>query len=195
MTAITTRQTDWAAIPTIEIDVSQILDPNEIKRIFKKHKIDKYLYRIMYKGIVIKFGMSADNAGDWGERVARQIAHGSFWDKDVRNNGNSGADWRVIEELFEELYGIGIEKNGLTVKVWDMTNYPFDSIDEWHEVKDAESELIQKYIDSVGQQPIGNLTNEFSVKKQAKIKKTVAQNLFEGLVIKITPKRNRKKKD
>ena len=49
---------DWTIIPTHTIDVSTINAPYDISLIMKALKIDKYCYQIMYKSIVIKYGIN-----------------------------------------------------------------------------------------------------------------------------------------
>ena len=97
--------TDWSIIPTHNINVRDLQSPYDISLFMKSHKIDKYLYQIMYKGIVIKYGMSADNSRNYGERIYRQIGHLRSWGTQ-RLNGSSGSDWRIVEEDFETLYNM-----------------------------------------------------------------------------------------
>ena len=68
---------NWNSFPKYTIDIGDLSAPIEVVYFFKKYAIDKYVYRIMFKGIVLKFGMSAPESStrDWGERVYRQIGH------------------------------------------------------------------------------------------------------------------------
>ena len=173
-------QIDWDSIPKYVINLAKIDDPYDICEIFKHYKIDKYLYKIQYKGIVIKFGMSADKSRNFGDRAYRQIGHMSSWPKDVRLTGSSGADWRVIEEDFLNTYGFQIEHQSATLTVWDVTNYDFKSINSRNEILDMEAQLIESYRQAVGEKPIGNINDEANRLNRPYTSKAVMGHLFEN---------------
>ena len=169
---------NWNIIPTHVIDVSTIDAPYDISLIMKALGIDRYCYQIMYKGIVIKYGMSADNSRNYGERIYRQIGHSKSWGS-KRLTGSSGADWRIIEEDFLDLYGFPIDKDHMKIKLWDLTNYPFVTINPWDEVNAVEAQLIDAYVDAVGEKPIGNINDEANVIRKAGIRVDLMVDLFE----------------
>ena len=169
---------DWNIIPTHSINVGKLADPYDICHLLKQHKINKYVYRIMYKGIVLKYGMSADRSRNYGDRLYRQIAHSESWGA-RRNNGSSGADWRIIETDFENLYGFKIDKAHVTIKIWNMSNYPFVSIDPWTEVYYTEQTLIENYSTIVGEKPIGNINDDANYKRKGHIRRDTFGGLFE----------------
>lgn len=169
---------NWNNTPTYDIDVGQISDPFEISKLMKSLGIKKYCYRIMYKGIVIKYGMSADNSRNCGERIYRQIGHSASWGSQ-RLNGSSGADWRIVEEDFYNEYGIHIDKNYISIRVWDFTNFPFQTYNPWDEVNAIEAQLIDEYVRLIGKKPIGNINDEANVIRKAAVTKDTLNNLFE----------------
>jgi hypothetical protein len=169
---------DWSIIPTYSIAVSTLDDPYEICRLMRGAKIDKYVYQITWKGLVIKYGMSADNSRTYGERVYRQIGHSKSWG-DKRLVCSSGSDWRIIEEDFLKQYGMDLDKDSLTIKIWDATNYPFETIRPWDEVYAMEQELIRKYVELVGSKPIGNVNDDKNIIYKARIKKSTWEAHFE----------------
>ena len=172
---------DWQKYVTKhEIKVGKLSDPCEIADLFRQHGIEKYVYRISYKGITIKFGMSCPSASTarHGDRLYRQIGHNSSWG-DQRLTGSSGADWRVIEEDFEKEYGFKIDHNCMSITVWDLTNYPFETIDPSKEVNAIENSMIEKYTDIAGSKPIGNINDESTIKKKSSIPKDLMDDLFE----------------
>ena len=173
--------TNWSIIPTHNINVKELQSPYDISLFMKSHKIEKYLYKIMYKGIVIKFGMSADNSRNYGERIYRQIGHLRSWGNQ-RLTGSSGSDWRIVEEDFENMYGIPIDKNYIKIKIWDLTNYPFITINPWNEVLILESQLIARYVDAVGEKPIGNINDEANAIRRPAIQTSTWVKLFEPAV-------------
>lgn len=170
--------TNWDIIPKYTIDVGMLNDPYEISKIMREYKIEKYCYKIMFKGIVLKFGMSADNSRNYGERLYRQIGHSKSW-AEKRLNGSSGSDWRIVEEDFYDMYGMAIDRSHMKVMVWDLTNYPFVSIDPWYEIIAIENQLIEKYKDAVGEKPIGNINDESSIQRRSYIRTETFDRLFD----------------
>jgi len=174
--------TNWNIIPTYNINIKDLQSPYDVSLFMKSHKIDKYLYQIMYKGIVIKFGMSADNSRNYGERIYRQIGHLRSWGNQ-RLTGSSGSDWRIVEEDFENLYGIPIDKDYIKIKIWDLTDYPFITINPWNEVLILESQLIARYVEAVGEKPIGNINDEANSIRRTSIHTSTWVKLFEPEIL------------
>jgi hypothetical protein len=169
---------DWAIIPQYTLQVSKLNSPYEICQRMRKAKIDKYVYEIRWKGLVIKYGMSADNSRAYGERLYRQIGHSKSWGAQ-RLVCSSGSDWRIIEEDFEKEYGLPLDKDNLQITVWDASNYPFETINPWDEVYFMEQELIRKYKEVVGVKPIGNINDDKNIIYKARIKKSTWENMFD----------------
>ena len=169
---------NWNLIPQHTILGHTLDDPFDISRILKQFKIRKYLYRIVYNGIVIKYGMSGDNSKNYGERLYRQIGHCKSWGN-KRLTGSSGSDFRITEEDFEILYGFGIDHTKLTITVYDCTQYPFITINWWDEVLAMETYLIKKYVELVGTKPIGNINDEKNIQRKPKILIKTWESLFE----------------
>jgi hypothetical protein len=177
---------DWSKIVKHTIDVGKLNVPSEISNLMKTFKIRKYLYSIRYKGILLKYGMSADNSRIYGDRVYRQVGHSKSWENDPvinntskRLNGSSGSDWRVVEEDFEKLYGFPIDRKQMMVTIYDVTNYPFKTIDTWTEINVMENDLIERYRELVGEKPIGNINDEANAKRRPKILKSTWGGLFK----------------
>ena len=171
---------NWDAIPKYIIDLGKINDPYDVCVICKHYKIAKYLYKIQYKGIVIKFGMSADRSRNYGNRGYRQVGHMASWPSGVRLTGSSGADWRVIEEDFYNLYGFHIDHKFVTLTIWDVSKYPFKSINSRNEILDMEAQLIESYRQAVGEKPIGNINDEANYLNRPYINKETMSHLLEN---------------
>jgi len=169
---------NWQEIPRYSLEVKLLKSSYEICLMMKTSKIDKYVYRIKHKGLVLKFGMSADNSRTYGERLYRQIGHCESWGN-KRLVCSSGSDWRIIEEDFYKKYQSKIDKNELIITIYDLTNYPFESINPWDEVYYIEQTLINQYKDIVGEKPIGNINDDHNIMYKARIKKVTFDNLFE----------------
>ena len=170
---------NWSSFPCYTLHIKDISSPIEINHFFKKYNIDKYVYRIKFKGIVLKFGMSSpkSESRDWGDRLYRQIAHCTSW-KEQRIDGSSGADWLVIERDFKEKYGIEIDHSKLVCTVWDVTDYNFESFDPSLEVEKMESELIEQYVQIVGEKPIGNLNDHVNAQNRSYVPKETYDTIF-----------------
>ena len=174
---------DWATIPTIIIDYGKLAKPTDLCAIFKQYNIRKYTYEIIQRGInglpdiLIKIGMSADNSRNFAERAYRQLAHSKSWGE-LRIKGSSGADWLVIEEEFLEKYGFPIDKNLLTIKVKNLTDYKFTLLNQWDEVNKIEAFQIEQYAKIYGRKPIGNIYDEHNARFKPAIRKLTFQSLF-----------------
>jgi len=168
---------NWSIIPVYSLDVAKLKAPYDISVFMKKKEISKYLYQIMYKGIVLKYGMSADNSRTYGERIYRQIGHSRSWGEQ-RLTGSSGSEWRIIEEDFQNQYGVDIHKDFLKIKLWNVSKYPFKTINPWFEVRAMEAVLIDRYRDAVGEKPIGNINDEKNSFKRPAILKSTWETFF-----------------
>lgn len=173
---------NWASFPKFIINVDTLAQPSDICQYFEKNQVDKYVYCIMHKGTVLKFGMSAaEGAGRiWGERVYRQIGHCGTWPQDMRINGKNGEDWLIVERDYVQLYNSAIELKYLKVIVWDVTHYNFLTFKPFDEVEKMESELIKNYEEQFGEKPIGNLRNNTNNSKRSFIEIKLAHHLFDN---------------
>ncbi len=172
---------NWNAIPKYEINLRKLDSPNLLCHIFKHYNIDKYVYRIKFKELVIKFGMSADNSRDYGDRVYRQVGHMSSWPQGIRLDGSSGSDFRIVETDFLTLYGFPLDHKYTTITVWNVTDYNFQSVDSRKEILAMEAQLINTYTTIVGTKPIGNINDEAYNKERPHIRKDILANLIENI--------------
>ena len=174
---------DWDSFPKYYINCGKLSEPFDICRFFKKHKIDKYVYTILYDDMItVKDGMSAAKSISriWGERIYRQIAHAFSWGIQ-RIDGSSGADWLIIERDFKEKYGIDLDHRKLTLVVWDVSNYNFQSFDPFKEVEKMESEKINEYIQRYGEKPIGNINDEANKRNRTYVPKELYNSFIEEI--------------
>jgi hypothetical protein len=169
---------EWNSIPKHTILGSTLSEPFDISKILKQFKIRKYLYRIVYNGIVIKYGMSADNSRNYGERLYRQIGHCKSWGPQ-RLTGSSGSDFRITEEDFKNLHGYDIDHTKLVITVYNCSNYSFKTISPWDELEDMETFLIKEYVNLVGCRPIGNINDDANIRRKPKILNKTWNGLFE----------------
>lgn len=166
-------------VPVYDIDLSNFANPYDICKFFKNHNITQsYLYRIMYKGIVLKFGMSEGNQPSPGDRLYRQVGHSQSWNNPI--NGPCGADWLIIERDMRKRYDIDMHKDDITVKVWDLRNYPFKMMNRRYEIEKLEAELIQDYVDVTGEKPIGNIYDITTPMNRPMISTQTFNDLFDN---------------
>lgn len=164
-------------VPTYDFDLKNFNQPSDISGWFKSMRINKYVYRINYKGLVLKYGMSEGTQMP-GERVYRQIGHSDSWNSPLV--GPNGADWLIIEKLIRKAYGItDMHKDDITVKVWDLSKYRFNTVNPKYEIERIESNLIQEHLDVVGQKPIGNLCNDAASNNRTACSIDAFESLFE----------------
>lgn len=166
--------------PRLELDLADLDSPYEIIERAKPRRYRHYLYRIRFKNLVLKYGMSSDTQGKPLERVYRQIGHCQSWGT-KQLAGACGADWLMIEQLADRELGIKtIDHRQLTVTVWDFTNWDFDLINRRLELLQMEQALIQAHSDLVGAKPIGNLQADEYLQHRTGITRTVWDSLFLG---------------
>ena len=173
---------DFSKFPKITINVARLQSAADISPIFGHHRIDDYVYCIMFKGIVIKFGMSAAESVSriWGDRLYRQVAHCNTWGNGIRIDGSSGADWLVIERDFKNLYGTDLDHRFLKLIVWDVTHYEFKTFNPHKEVVEMESQLINDYLVQFGEKPIGNIHDDANRRKKAFTEKSLLNRIFDN---------------
>jgi hypothetical protein len=177
-----TYKYNWQSFPKYTIDIGKLMYPADISQYFKNYKIEKYVYCIIFKGIIIKFGMSAPKSFSKmpGERLYRQLGHCNSWGN-ACINGSSGSDWLIIERDFKNLYGINLDHRFIKTIIWDVTNYDFKSFNPFKEVESMESELINNYLKQFGEKPIGNINDEANKRSRSFVGKKVYYNLFEEI--------------
>jgi len=173
----------WDKMEHYFIEVSKLDNPYDICKIMKKQGTRKYVYKITYLGqngmpnFIVKYGMSADNSKNNGERVYRQIAHCKSWGT-KRVKGSSGAEWLIIEEDILNKYSIEVDHNRLVIEIIDLTMYPFTLHTESIEVNKIEEHYIKEYERFYGTKPIGNINDEHNARFKPAIKKVTMETLF-----------------
>jgi hypothetical protein len=168
---------EFENIPKFTIKLKDMVDPINISHEFRNNKITGgYVYRIMYKGIVIKFGMSNTKEPTPGDRVYSQLGRVKSFGVPLRRGiGNDFAD---IMEDFRNLYGFELDHNDIVLTIWDFTNYKYHSVKPEDELRKFEAGLIRRYIESVGERPIGNLRVETAALNKKFVTTDIMQNLF-----------------
>jgi len=165
---------DTSKLPTFVFDLSTYLVPSFIKRDMKKAGVKSYVYAFYYLGAVMKYGVQYDSDTDtYGERVYRQAFHIPGWPK-MPSKKSAGNDMLDVIEYFP-----GINKNDVTIQIWDMTEYPRANIDKpKYEVNLVERQFIKEYIDQMGRKPYGNIKDEAHMDIKARVTDNQFYSLF-----------------
>lgn len=153
---------DYHTVPNFTFSLKDMILPVQISHVFKKHGVTGgYIYSIKCKGIVIKFGMSLDNATNYGDRVYSQIGQLASWGSHLYRG--SGAEFIHTASDFKQMYNTELDHRDMEVTVWNFTNYKYTLLDHRVELRQFEAELIRRYKDLTGKMPLGNLRSEESV--------------------------------
>jgi hypothetical protein len=135
--------------PTYKLDLSVYRDFTQICHDMKDLGITKYVYYFVDKKGIIKYGYSADNSIQYGERVYRQAGHLHGWNR--RLEGSSGSDMRIICDRYYDKYQEPLDRNNITLYIIRM-NGQTES-----DCRDLERHLINECIkNNNGRAPLGN---------------------------------------
>ncbi len=165
-------------IPTFAIDCSKLKNACEIKSIMKRFGVKYYCYMMMYQKDTMKIGMSADNdwlRGSYGERIYRQAFHVPGW---PTRPSKTTPGFKDVQKLME--FWPTVNKNDVIIKVFDMTNYPFQC--EYNpslEVGDLEKDLLDLYEHEHGCLPAGNIRDERKSPQKGRVTSQMFDTLFE----------------
>ena len=66
----------------------------------------------------------------------------------------------------------------MQLRVWDLTNYEFDTIDYWQEINKMEAHFIDRYTKFYGYKPIGNINDEKNAMFRPAIRRETYNSLF-----------------
>lgn len=150
--------------PAWTVDLSKLNHSSGICEIMKNKRIVNYVYIFSCIHGVLKYGYSADNSRNYGDRVYRQAGHLHGWNR--RLNGSSGSDMRIIADNYYEKYNTILDRNDVKLTIIDLSNYDLPDTQEEH-CKTLERMLIDDCIARNGAAPIGNVDNvtESNVRK------------------------------
>ena len=177
MTACTIIQTEL--YPVYEIDLSQLNVAVDISKILKEFGTVKYVYKFEYKDEVIKYGISVDEKSIFGERIYRQAGHLLGWPTRLAV-GSAGDDMRDIDENYCNKTGTNLNRHGMKITVYDLTNVASPSIaDKNFHVKKLERQLIKEYSEKHNKLPIGNIKDESYIDNKTCVTKSTFDRLFE----------------
>ena len=133
------------------------------------------MYMLIYHKTIMKYGVHYDLAkGVHGERIYRQSFHITGWPKKASLN-SSGND--ILDVL---IHFPGINKNSVSIQIWDMSLYPrVSSINPKFEVNQLERQLIKNHIDLVGYRPVGNIKDESHMDSKSIVTDQQFDSLFD----------------
>lgn len=186
--------------PDFVINCADLKSPSEIYQIMRDKKISRaYVYGMVYnpKPLIfdfIKVGMSCPNLGhrrehQVGERIVRQLAWVPNWESEHVKSSNGSDFWHNIVNFAIPYNKVprNIDKNMLSVAVWDVTkrmyNSDFVSDDEeftascW-----AEGSLADQYKQFNNELPVLNFVDpsQNKIYKGPRISKNVFSEFFHN---------------
>lgn len=166
---------DTGKLLTTKFELFRLLKPYEIVTVMKKLGFESYVYEFVYKGVTMKYGVQYDIQGSsYGERIYRQAFHIPGWPTKPSEK-SAGNDMLAVVSNFPN-----INKNDVTINVWDMTNYPrASSINPKFEVNQLERQFIREYVRKHGDKPIGNIKDESHMDKKSIVTDVQFDRLFE----------------
>lgn len=177
MTACTVLQT--APYLIYEIDLEKLNTAVEVSSIVKGFGTINYVYTFRYRGEIIKHGISVDKKSIPGERIYRQAGHLLGWDKQLAV-GSAGDDIRLTDAKYYVKTGTNLNRKGMTITVYDLTNLESPSFADKHlHVKQLERQLLKEYEGKHGELPIGNVKDESYIDYKTCVTKSTWERLFE----------------
>jgi hypothetical protein len=139
----------FASNRKIVIDLASLNDYTDICDIMKAHRIITYVYEFCYNGEVIKYGLSADNSRNYGDRIYRQSGRLPGW-KRATLVGPNGSEMHFINEDYKAKNGLSLNRHQMKITVTDLSKQTKA------DCEDLERYLIDTYINIHGVPPIGN---------------------------------------
>jgi len=166
---------DTSKINTYRIDLYKLLTAKEIRQAMKSAGIKRYVYEFIHKTETMKYGIQYEwDPTTWGERIYRQAWHIPGWPSVPKSS--SGSDMGDIIQFFPS-----INKNDVSIRIWDMTNYPSSYIsDKAFEIKALERQFIREYEDKHKRRPIGNIKDEKHMDRKTAVKTDLFDTFFYG---------------
>jgi hypothetical protein len=176
MTPCTVIQT--SPYPVYQIDLQYLKSAVQISSIVKEFGTELYVYTFTFGDHVIKHGISADRRSIPGERIYRQAGHLEGWRYKLAE-GSAGTDMREINQRYLDRYGSSLNRNGMQITVYDLTDVQSPSAaDACFHVKQLERKLIKDYVDRYNQLPIGNIKDESYIDRRLSVSTQTWQSLF-----------------
>jgi hypothetical protein len=166
---------DLNNVPVHSLDLKDLLHAKEIRQYMRIQDIREHCYAFVYKNKVMKYGIQYEwKPTTYGERSYRQAWYIPGWP--TKPKSSSGDDMLDIIKNFPN-----INKNDVTLVIFDMTHYPrASSVEPEYEVKQLERQLIKDHIDSNNEPPVGNIKTEDHMDQKSIVKDAIFDSLFHG---------------
>ena len=146
--------------PTLTKKIKDLVQASDLCGILKSYGIERYAYSVRhYNSItqtydIMKIGMSADNASNYGDRIYRQVNNLPGWPTMPRSG--CGKDIITVVHDYQRDTGLIVHKDDCVVEIWDVTHAPQRGQRIQRAAEDAETELLDQYVSTYGKLPIGN---------------------------------------
>jgi hypothetical protein len=166
-------------IKHIKINFAELYDPMQIMHIVKQAGFRSYVYCFIdNQERVLKYGVQHSANKQLGERVYRQAVNLDGWNKPQPYSSNGMSIKRIAKD-YERLYHKELDRNIVSVMLWDQTNDTLSASEMRAKCLNVEGDLISKHIEQFGHAPIGNNEKATKRKVSAHTHKSVVSELFK----------------
>jgi len=165
--------------PDYKIHINNLLRPHDIVLEMQSHWLKDYCYAFWYgipysdKEILMNIGMS--EGGEIGDRLYRKVGNLPGWGN-LELTGDFGKDMREVVKRVENKFDIKIDKDYISVDLWDTGRLVFDSYNS--PTIEAEKKLFRDCKDTFGHIPVGNIQDPNDRNKDGVVP-SLFNNLFE----------------
>jgi hypothetical protein len=150
------------SVPIKTVPLKNLRSYTDIKAIFRREQIVRYLYVIKYNGDIIKFGIQY-KIQEPADRIYTQIGHMPGWSQKLleRSKKTTG---KSIAELIQKVDPVSFHKDNVELEIYDFSNYSFENPKSdqavYAEMQNAEEFLKKQYFEQHGKYPPGNIKQE-----------------------------------
>ncbi len=150
------------SVPIKVIQLKNLNSYTDIKNIFRRAGITRYIYGIKYSGNIIKYGIS-HKVQEPADRIYTQIGHMPGWKQALlqRSKKKTG---KAVNELIQKVDPENFHKDNVELEIYDFTHYEFEleKSDQaiYAEMQNVEEFLKKQYFDKHGKYPPGNIKQE-----------------------------------
>jgi hypothetical protein len=149
-------------VHTFTVKLSDLSHFSDIKDIFRRRGIHRYIYVIKYKGKIIKIGIQ-HKIQEPADRVYTQIGHMPGWMVPLlkRSDKSTGTATRQIIDIIDHT---GFHKDHVEIDVYDFSHFNFKFSESekavYAEMQNIEEEMKSIFFGETGAYPVGNVKQE-----------------------------------
>jgi len=149
-------------VTTFSIKLSTLSHFADIKGIFRKRGVLRYVYVIKYKDRIIKIGIQ-HKIQEPADRIYTQIGHMPGWMIPLleRSKKSTGV---AVKKMIDIVDPTGFHKDYVEIDFYDFTNFNYKFADSdaavYAEMQNIEEEMKNIFFNATGAYPVGNVKQE-----------------------------------